>query len=90
MEKKLAILKKKVNNEIVYNKKYIRTESTINTKEIFQCFYIPVTLLNLVNRKDENYYPKVFLEKYNFNKDIEIYSNNFYLVNSDEEYHDEK
>ena len=40
--------------------------------------------------KKENYYPKVFLEKYNFNKDIEIYSNNSYYIDSDKEYYDEK
>ena len=41
--------------------------------------------------KDEAYYSKVFLEKYNFNKDIEIHSNNNpYYVDSDEEYYDEK
>ena len=28
---------------------------------------------------------KVLLEKYNFNKDIEIYSSNFYYVYSDKE-----
>ena len=30
------------------------------------------------------------LEKYNFNKDIEVYSNNSYYADSDEEYDDEK
>ena len=30
------------------------------------------------------------LEKYNFNKDIEVYSNNSYYADSDEEYYDEK
>ena len=38
-------------------------------KERFKCFYekkIPaqVILIDLVYKKDENYYPKVFLEKY--------------------------
>ena len=32
----------------------------------------------------------MFLEKYNFNKDIKIYSNNSYYVDSDEKYYDEK
>ena len=36
-----------------------------NTKDSFQCFYITVILINSAYRKDENYYPKVFLEKYN-------------------------
>ena len=40
---------------------------TFNTKETFQCFYrkvIPITviLIDSVYRKDENYYPKVFLK----------------------------
>ena len=30
------------------------------------------------------------LEKYNFNKNIDVYSNNSYHVDSDEEYYDEK
>ena len=38
-------------------------------------------------KKIETYYPKVFLEKYNFNKDIDICSNNSYYVDSDEEYY---
>ena len=33
-------------------------------KESFQCFYIPVILIDSVNRKDGNYSPKVFLEKF--------------------------
>ena len=32
----------------------------------------------------------MLLEKYNFNKDIEVYSNNSYYADSDEEYYDEK
>ena len=32
----------------------------------------------------------MLLEKYYFNKDIEIYSNNSYYVEPDEEYYDEK
>ena len=38
-------------------------------------------MIDSVYRKDENYCPKVFLEKHNFNDDIEY---------SDEEYSDEK
>ena len=45
---------------------------------------------SVYKKKKKNYYPKVFLEKYNFNKDIEIYSNNSYYVDSDEEYYDEE
>ena len=32
----------------------------------------------------------MFLEKYNLSEDIEIYSNNSYYVDSDEECYDEK
>ena len=40
--------------------------------------------------KNQYYYPKVLLEKYYFDKDIEIYSNNSYYVESDEEYYEGK
>ena len=66
----------KVDNVI---KQFIKSENKINTKEGFQYFYIPVILIDSVNIKDENYYSKLFIQKYNFNKDIEIYSNNFIL-----------
>ena len=33
---------------------------------------MPVILIDSVYRKDENYYPKVFLEKYRFIEDIKI------------------
>ena len=43
-------------------------KKTFNTKESFQCFYrkvipLPEILIDAVYRKDENYYPKVLLEK---------------------------
>ena len=63
----------------------------MNTKDSCQYFNIPVILIDSFHWKDEAYYSKVFLEKYNFNKDIEIHSNNNpYYVDSDEEYFDEK
>ena len=58
------IIKKKINIELIYNKKYLKTEKRFNTEESFQCFYIPVILLDSVYRKEGNYYPKVFLEKF--------------------------
>ena len=55
--------------------------------------------IDSVYRKDKNYYPQVFLEKYNFvviekkmsnlNDDIEIYSDDCYNEVSDEEYSDD-
>ena len=44
-------------------------------------------MIDSVYRKVENYYLKVFLEKYNFNESIEIYSNYSYYVDSDDEKH---
>ena len=48
-------------------------------------FIAPVRLIDSIYRKDENCYPKLFLEKYYFIEDIEIYCSN-----SDEEYDDEE
>ena len=42
-------------------------------------------MIDFVCRKDRNYYPKVFLEKYNFNDKIKIYSDDSYNVDSNEE-----
>ena len=86
-EKVSNIIKRKFNSELVYKKKYIKTESKTRTKECFQCFYTPVIVIDSVYRKVENYYLKVFLEKYNFNESIEIYSNYYYYVDSDDEKH---
>ena len=63
-------IKKEINRELIYVKQYLKAEKRFNTKESFQCFYIPVILFDSVYRKDGNYYPKVFLEKciYNFFK----------------------
>ena len=41
-------------------------------------------------KKNQKYYAKVFLEKYNFNKDKAIYSNGSYYVDFDEEYYNGK
>ena len=54
---------KKNNGELVCNKKYVKAEKNFNAKEISQCFYILVILIDSVYKKDEHYYPKVFLEK---------------------------
>ena len=45
-----------------------------------QCICTQVILIDFVCRKDENYYPKVFLEKHNFNEKIKIYSDDSYNV----------
>ena len=67
---KLTIQQKKQTISIVKNivKKFLIAKKTFNTKESFQCFYrkvipLPEILIDAVYRKDENYYPKVFLEK---------------------------
>ena len=43
----------------------------------------------LIDSAYENYYFKVFLEKYNFNDYIEIYSGDSYNLDSNEEYPDD-
>ena len=48
----------KINSEPIYNKKYLKAE------KCFQYLYIPVILFDSVHRKDGNYYPKMFLEKF--------------------------
>ena len=60
-------------------------EKKINPNENFQCSYIPVILIESGYRK-----AKVFLEKHNSNKEIEICSDNSYWVDFDEEYYDAK
>ena len=70
-QKKLAILSKKFNSKFVYNKKYLQ----IKKKEGFQCFYAPVLLIDSIYWKNGKYYPKVFLENYNFIDYIEIWIN---------------
>ena len=37
---------------------------------VFQCLYEPLILIDSIYRKDEYYYPKVFLEKYDFIEDM--------------------
>lgn len=43
----------------------------------------------LIDSAYGNYYLKVFLEKYNFNDDIKIYSDDSYHLDSNEEYPDD-
>ena len=61
--KKVAISLKEIDANLVYNKKYLN----INSKEDSQCFYVPVMLIYSIYRKDDNCYPKEFLQKYSFN-----------------------
>ena len=60
---KVSNIIKKINSELIYHKKYLKDEKRFSTKKSFQCFYIPEILFDSVYRKDENYYPKIFLEK---------------------------
>ena len=36
---------KKLDSELIYNKKHLKTEKRFDTKESFYCFYIPVICL---------------------------------------------
>ena len=63
-EKVSNIINKKIKGELIYNKKYLKAENRFNTKESFQCFYVPVILFDSVYKKDKNYYSNAFLEKF--------------------------
>ena len=54
----------KRNSQLIHNKKYLKDEKRFNIKESFQCFYISVILFDSDFRKNGNYCPKVFLEKF--------------------------
>ena len=72
-QKKLRIPSKTnliVNSYIVKNIKKLKKR---HAKGGFQCLYAPVILIDSIYRKDEIQYPKVFLEKYYFIEDINIY-----------------
>ena len=69
-------IKKKFDNEPIYNEKYLKAKrksfnGKINknfqnnkiTKEISQCICFSVILINSVFRAGKNHYPKVFLEE---------------------------
>ena len=62
----------------LYNKKYLKVEKRFNSKESFQCFHVPVIFFDWVCRKDESYYPKVFLEKF-IHKCLEKYKQFWFL-----------
>ena len=48
------------------SKKKKKTHTHTHTKEGFQCSYALIILTDSIYRKDEKYYPIVFLEKYYF------------------------
>ena len=35
---KVSCITKKINSELIYNRKYLKTEKRFSTKESFQCF----------------------------------------------------
>ena len=51
--KEVSNIIKKVNSKLIYNKKYLKAEKSFNTKESFQCFYIPTILFDSVYEKME-------------------------------------
>ena len=85
LEKVRNIIKKNFCSKLIYSKKYLKAKKENKHKKGFQCLYTPVILIDPIYTEDENYYPKVSLDKYYFIEDIEIYCSN-----SDEEYYDEE
>ena len=51
-QKKVGNIIKKVNSQLIYNKKYLKAENKFNTQKNFECFYMPVILIYSVYRKD--------------------------------------
>ena len=76
LEKVRSIIKNEFNSKYMYSKKYLKVGKKANTKEDFQCLYAPLILIDSIYKKDGNYYPKVFLQKYYFIEDIEICCSN--------------
>ena len=64
LENVTNVIIKKINSQLINDKIYVKAEKRFNTIESFHSFYIPVILFDSVYRKDGNYYPKVFLEKF--------------------------
>ena len=85
LEKVSNIIKNKLNSELMYSKQHLNAGKNIHVKEGFPCLYAPIILIDSIYRKDENYHFKVFLEKYFFIEDIEIFCSN-----SDEEHYGEE
>ena len=67
---------KKINSELIYNKKYLKAKKRFNTKESFHCFYIPAILFDSVFKKDGNYYSKAFLKKFIYNFFYQVFLSN--------------
>ena len=59
-EKVSNIIRQKVNTELICNKKFLKAKK-IHHKRKLSMIYIPVILIDPVYRKDEHYYPIVFL-----------------------------
>ena len=79
------IIKPKFNSELIYSKKDLKAGKKLNPEGGFQCLYALIILIDSIYRKDKNYYHKVFLQKYYFIEDIEIFCSN-----SDEKYYDKE
>ena len=73
VRKNFETLSKKENKELkrepICNKKYLKAEKN-HYKNGFHCICKRLILINSVYKKNENYYPRMFLEKYNFKKGI--------------------
>ena len=72
-EKVSNIIKKEFNSELVYKKNQKKTKKKnlkVEKNSLNKAFYISVIVIDSVYRKDENYYLKMFLEKYNSIDDI--------------------
>ena len=72
---KVGNIKNKTDSELKKKKQKQKqekknTHTHTHKKEGFQCLYALIILTDSIYRKDEKYYPIVFLEKYYFIEDI--------------------
>ena len=72
LENVFNIIENKFSSELIYSKKNKKAEEKVNINRGFQCLYTTIILIDSIHRKDKNYYPKVFLEKYYFIEDIKF------------------
>ena len=71
LEKVRNIIKKKFNSALIYSKKYLKAGEKTHKRR--HSIFICTSNIDSIYRKEENYYPKVFFEKYYFIQDIEIF-----------------
>ena len=86
------IIYKEFDSNPIYNEKYIKTKIKVYNKKVntnfhgLECVCLPIILLDSVYKKDNKYYPLVFLEEYRYvvrEKKIDNYITDNVEISSD-------